>query len=128
MQRLYSPAAINVDFALITLKTPVTEGTGYFGITRGTGNANLDISSVRDVPVIYLHFPYSDHSMALTPLSSIHHARTYTCTCRLVSCACFSVNQSSCVVLAGGEASGLLACIRQLHITVLSSLTTKCAG
>ena len=36
-----------MDFALITLKTPVTEGTGYFGIQRGTGNANIDISSVR---------------------------------------------------------------------------------
>jgi hypothetical protein len=49
-QRLYSPAAINVDFALITLKTPVTEGTGYFGIQRGTGEANIDISSVRPAP------------------------------------------------------------------------------
>ena len=46
-QRLYSPAAINVDFALITLKTPVTEGTGYFGVQRGSGSSNLDISSVR---------------------------------------------------------------------------------
>ncbi len=46
MQRLYSPAAINVDFALITLKTPVMEGTGFFGIQRGTGDANIDISSV----------------------------------------------------------------------------------
>ena len=36
-----------MDFALITLKTPVTEGTGYFGIQRGTGDANIDISSVR---------------------------------------------------------------------------------
>lgn len=49
MQRLYSPAAINVDFALITLKTPVTEGTGFFGIQRGTGETNIDISSVRSV-------------------------------------------------------------------------------
>lgn len=47
MQRVYSPAAINVDFALITLKTPVTEGTGYYGIQRGTGEANIDLSSVR---------------------------------------------------------------------------------
>ena len=36
-----------MDFALITLKAPVTEGTGYFGIQRGTGDANIDISSVR---------------------------------------------------------------------------------
>lgn len=38
-----------MDFALITLKTPVTEGTGYFGIQRGTGDANIDISSVRNL-------------------------------------------------------------------------------
>lgn len=86
MQRLYSPAAINVDFALITLKTPVTEGTGYFGITRGTGNANLDISSVRDLPVIYLHFPSSNYSVDLMPASSIYHARTYTHLLTYVMC------------------------------------------
>lgn len=91
MQRLYSPAAINVDFALITLKTPVTEGTGYFGITRGTGNANLDISSVRALPVIYLHSPFqiTPWSPCPCPVSTmLEQIRT----CPLVSCACFSVN------------------------------------
>lgn len=44
-QRTYSTAAINYDFALITLSADVSPRLGYFGIQRGTGSATLNIAS-----------------------------------------------------------------------------------
>ena len=44
-QRTYSTTAINFDFALITLASPVSPSLGYFGIERGTGTETLNIAS-----------------------------------------------------------------------------------
>lgn len=44
-QRTYSTTAINYDFALITLASPVSPGLGYFGIQRGSGTQTLNIMS-----------------------------------------------------------------------------------
>ena len=44
-QRTYSTTAINFDFALITLASPVSPSLGYFGVERGTGTETLNIAS-----------------------------------------------------------------------------------
>ena len=66
-----------MDFALITLKTPVTEGTGYFGIQRGTGEANIDISSVRSP---------KNPPLGFAPARSFGHLMELLCITMMISC------------------------------------------
>ncbi|KAK9839188.1 hypothetical protein WJX81_000049 [Elliptochloris bilobata] len=123
-ERLYSPAAINVDFALITLKTPVTQGTGYFGITRGSGGANIDISSLgypADKPsgTMWLSqcqavaFDYDQNQGIFKDVSQCTEQR------------CANILQHNCVASEGQSGASMWDSSNVVHAILTGKLTTS---